>query len=228
MMAVEKIFIKEGLKEAQLEEYLRKKFDRAGYSHTEIERTPIGTRIIVYAYKPGLVIGRSGRRINELAEEIREKFGIENPLIDVREVENPFLDANVVARRIARAIERGINYKKVANYYLRKVMEAGAVGVSIRIAGKIMGKERSRFQKFRDGFVATSGDYAEKLVDKAYAQAMTKPGIVGIQVRIMKEIPKEFIFEKKIDIKEESREEGETAEGSSEGGTGKETQGSSS
>ena len=206
-MAVERIFVKEGIKEAKLEEFLRKKFDKAGYSHTDIERTPIGTRIIVHAFRPGLVIGRSGRRVSELAEEIKEKFGIDNPLIDVREVENPFLDANVVARRIARAIERGINYKKVANYYLQKVMAAGAVGISIRIAGKIMGKERSRFQKFREGFVATSGDYAEKLVDTAYAQAMTKPGIVGIQVRIMKEMPKEFIFEKKIDKVEEKKED---------------------
>lgn len=225
-MAVERLFVKEGIKEAKLEEFLRKKFDRAGYSHTEIERTPIGTRIIVYAYKPGLVIGRSGRRVNELIEEIKEKFGIENPLVDVREVEQPFLDANVVARRIARAIERGISYKKVAKYYVTKVMEAGAVGVSIRISGKIMGKERSRFQKFREGFVATSGDYAEKLVDKAYAQALTKLGIVGVQVRIMKGMPKEFIFEKQIELKEEKVEEGKTTEGNETGGSGKEAKGS--
>jgi len=226
-MAVERIFVREGLKEAKLEEFLRKKFERAGYSHTEIEHTPIGTRIIVYAYKPGLVIGRSGHRVNELAEEIREKFGIENPLIDVREVENPFLDANVVARRIARAIERGINYKKVASYYLQKVMEAGAIGVSIRISGKIMGKERSRFQKFREGFVATSGEYAERLVDTAYAQALIKPGIVGVQVRIMREMPKEFIFEKKISIKEEKAGEGgKTVEGAKEGGSSEKAEGS--
>ena len=225
-MAIERMFVKEGIKESKLEEFLRNKFERAGYSHTEIERTPIGTRITVHAFKPGLVIGRSGRRVNELVEEIRKKFGIENPLVDVREVDQPFLDSNVVARRIARAIERGINYKKVANYYVRKVMEAGATGVSIRISGKIMGKERSRFQKFREGFVATSGDYAEKLVDKAYAQALTKLGIVGIQVRIMKGMPKEFIFKKEIELKEEKVEEGKTTEGPEAGRPGKEVKGS--
>jgi len=108
-MAVERIFIKQGIKEADLQEYLKKKFEHAGYSRAEIEGTPIGTRIIIYAYKPGLIIGRSGRKIDELVEEIKEKFKIENPLIDVREVTNPYLDANIVARRIARAIERGIN-----------------------------------------------------------------------------------------------------------------------
>lgn len=196
-MATEKIFVKEGIKEADVEEFLAKKFEKAGYSHTEISRTPLGTRIVVYAHKPGLVIGRSGRKIDELAEEIKAKFGFENPMLDVKEVENPFLDANIVAKRVARALEKGINFKRVANYYLEKVIEAGAIGVQIRIAGKLAGVERSRFQKFRSGFVAFSGDYADKLVEKGYAQASIKPGIIGVQVKIMKEMPKEFEFEKK-------------------------------
>lgn len=190
-MAVEKLFIKEGIKESEVEELLSKKFEKAGYSHTEISRTPLGTRIIVYAHKPGLVIGRSGRRINEIAEDIKNKFGFENPLVDVREIENPFLDSNIVARRIAKAIERGINYKKVANYYLQKVMEAGAVGIQIELGGKLAGVERSRTQKFKSGFVAHSGDYAEKLVDYGYTQANIKAGIIGIKVKIMKEMPRE-------------------------------------
>jgi small subunit ribosomal protein S3 len=197
-MAIEKIFVKEGVKRAEIEEYLRKKFEKGGYSHSKIERTPLGTRIIVYAYKPGLVIGKSGKKIDEITEEIREKFGFENPLIDVKEIENPFLDAAIVAKRVAKALERGINYKKVCNYYVSKVMEAGAIGVQIRVAGKLAGKERSRFQKFKAGFIAHSGEYAETLVEKAQAQAMLKPGIVGIEVKIMKKAPKEFEFEKKV------------------------------
>lgn len=197
-MAIEKLFVKEGIKESEVEEFLEKRFERAGYSHTEISRTPLGTRILVYAHKPGLVIGRSGRKIDELTEEIKKKFGFENPLVDVKEVDNPFLDANIVARRIARAIEKGINYKKVANYYLEKVMEAGAIGISIKIGGKLAGSERSRFQKFKKGFVAFSGEYAETIVERGYAQANITPGIVGIQVKIMKEMPKE------AEIKEET------------------------
>lgn len=211
---MEKLFIKEGKKESEVEAYLAKKFEKAGYSHTEIQRTPLGIRLIVYAHKPGLVIGRSGKRIEEITEEIRNKFGFENPLIDVREVENPFLDANIVAKRIANALEKGINYKKVANYYLDKVMEAGAIGIQIRVSGKLAGKERSRFQKFKKGFVAFSGDYANTYVDKGYAQAKIKPGIVGVQVWIMKELPKEFEFEKGIEKqfipKKENEKMGET------------------
>ena len=133
-----------------------------------------------------------------------DNFGFENPLVDVREVGNPFLDANIVASRIAQALERGINFKKVANYYLTKVIEEGAIGISINIGGKLMGAERSRFQKFKKGFVAYSGDYAETLVDKGYAQGIIKPGMIGIQVRIMKESPKEF----EMKITEEEKEKG--------------------
>src|SRR3989344_4653449 len=61
-MAIEKTFVKEGIKEAEVEEFFAQRFDKAGYSHTEIQRTPLGTRIIVYAHKPGLVVGRSGSR----------------------------------------------------------------------------------------------------------------------------------------------------------------------
>jgi small subunit ribosomal protein S3 len=190
-MAVEKLFVKEGIKEAEVEEFLAKKFEKAGYSHTEIQRTPLGTRIIVYAHKPGLVIGRSGKRIYEMTDEIKAKFGFENPMVDVKEVENPMLDAKIVSQRIARALESGINFKKVANFYLDKVTEAGATGIAIKVAGKLAGSERSRFQKFKKGFVAYSGEYAETLVDKGYAQALIKPGMIGIQVKIMKSMPKE-------------------------------------
>lgn len=190
-MAVERLFVKEGIKEAEVEEFLAKKFEKAGYSHTEIQRTPLGTRIVVYAHKPGLVIGRSGKRIYEITDEIKAKFHFENPLVDVKEIDNPMLDAKIVAQRIARALEGGINFKKVANFYLDKVTEAGATGIAIKVAGKLAGSERSRFQKFKRGFVAYSGDYAETLVDKGYAQANIKPGMIGIQVKIMKSMPKE-------------------------------------
>lgn len=201
-MAVEKLFVKEGIKVSEVEEFLKKRFERAGYSHTEIQRTPLGTRIIVHVHKPGLVIGRSGRRVNEITEEIKDKFGFENPLLDVREVDEPLLDSNIVARRIAHSIEKGVNYKKVANYYLEKVVEAGAVGIQIEIAGKIGGVERSREQKFKMGFVAHSGEYAERLVDLGYTQAIIKAGIIGIKVKIMKALPNEALVEKKTEVKD--------------------------
>jgi small subunit ribosomal protein S3 len=86
-----------------------------------------------------------------------------------------------------------VNFKKVANYYLDTIMKAGAVGVQIRIGGKL-GGEKARSQKFKNGLMLHSGDYAETLVDKGQAQAMLKPGIVGIEVKIMKTHPSEVSF----------------------------------
>lgn len=196
-MAKERLFVKEGMREMEVEEFLAKKFERAGYSHTEIQRTPLGVRMIVHAHKPGLVVGRSGRKIRDITEEVKKKFEFENPMIDVKEVEQPLLDASIVARRIANALERGINFKKVANYYLDRIIEAGAVGVQVNVSGKLSGSERSRFQKFRKGFVAHSGEYAETLVEKGYSQAMIKPGVIGVQVKIMKKMAKEFELKEK-------------------------------
>jgi small subunit ribosomal protein S3 len=187
-------FIKEGIKEAEMDEFLREIFDKAGYSHSEVQRTPIGTRIIVFVHKPGIAIGRGERKLKEITEIIKEKFGLENPMLDVKEVENPLLDAQIVASRIAKVLERGVNYKKVANYYVEKVMEAGAVGVEIRIGGKV-GGERGRFQKFRQGYIKHSGHYAETLVDKGFATALTKPGVIGVQVKILKQMPKDKLIE---------------------------------
>lgn len=212
-MAIEKTFVKEGIRESQVDDFLREKFKRAGYSHTDIQRTPLGTRIVVYANKPGLVIGRSGRYVNSITEEVKQKFGFENPMIDVREVDNPMLDANIVAYRIADSLERGINYKRVCGFYLEKVMEAGAIGIQIRVAGKMAGRERSRFQKFREGLIAHSGDYAERFVNKGYARAALKPGAVGVQVRIMFESPEDFEKEKKEKkMAKEAAAKGEKAE----------------
>ena len=208
-MAVIKHFVKEGIKEAQIEEFLRKKFDRAGYSHIEIQRTPLGTRIIVYANRPGLVIGKSGARIKEITEEVQKKFKLENPMVDVKEIENPFLDAQVVANRIVKSLERGAFYKKVANYYLDEIMEAGAVGAQIRIGGKL-GGERGRFQKFKKGYIKHSGYYADNVVDKGSATANLKPGVVGVQVKILKQAPADLLIkikEGKVEEVEDKRSE---------------------
>ncbi len=188
IMAIEKHFVKEGIKEAEIEEFLKEKFNKAGYSHIEIQRTPLGTRIIVYADRPGLVIGKFGSRVKEITEEIQKKFELENPMLDVKEIENPILDAQVVAGKITKSLERGGFYKKVANFYVSEVMKAGAQGIEIRIAGK-MGGERSRFQKFREGYIKHAGYYADNVVDKGKAVAITKPGVVGVQVKILKNLP---------------------------------------
>lgn len=195
-MGVEKIFVKQVVKKFDIDGFLKKVFGRAEISRIETERTPLGTRILLYVGRPGLAISRLRRFEKEIVETLKNEYKIDNPMIDVREVENPYVDARIVAYRIKKAIERGIHYKKVSMFYLDKILQNGAVGAEIRISGKILGKERSAVKKFVKGYILHTGNYKEELVDTAYEQAFTKPGIVGIQVRILKKAPEEFIFEK--------------------------------
>jgi len=197
-MGVEKVFVKQVVKKFDIDGFLKNVFERAEISKIETERTPLGTRIIIYVGRPGLAISRLRKFERDIIDTLKSEYKIDNPMIDIREVENPYIDARIVAYRIKKAIERGIHYKKVSMFYLDKILQNGAVGAEIRIAGKVLGKERSAVKKFTKGYILHTGNYKEELVDTAYAQAFTKPGIVGIQVKILKKAPEEFVFEKRL------------------------------
>ena len=205
-MALEKKFVKEGIRNKNLEEFLSSEFDRAGYSHSLIQRTPLSIRITVFANKPGLIIGRGGKNIEAITNILKERFGFENPQLDVQEIENPDLDAHIIAKWIASSIERGLNYKRVANIAQERIMNAGAAGVAIRISGKL-GGDMGRTEKFASGYLKYSGEPSESMVDTAYAKANVKLGMIGVQVRIMREAPKELEIAEKISKKEEPVEE---------------------
>src|SRR4030042_3083637 len=86
-MSVVKHFITESIKKTEIDEYLQKKLERAGYGGVSISKTPLGTHIVIYAMRPGLVIGRGGETIRELASLLEEKFQVANPQISVSEIE---------------------------------------------------------------------------------------------------------------------------------------------
>jgi small subunit ribosomal protein S3 len=197
-MALEKKFIKEGIRNMDVEEFLSKEFSRAGYSHSEIQRTPLSIRITVFANKPGLIIGRGGKNIESMTQILKEKFGFENPQLDVQEVSNPDMDPFIISKWIASSIERGLNYKRVVNAAIENVIRAGAAGVAIKISGKL-GSDISRVEKFSSGYLKYSGDMPETVVRTAYAQALVKLGVIGIQIRILPEKPDELNLTNKIE-----------------------------
>lgn len=213
-MAEERKFIKAAIRNKGLEEFLAREFAKAGYSHSEIQRTPLSIRITIYAHKPGLVIGRGGKNIEKITKTLKEDFSFENPQLDVQQIENPDLDAHIVSRQMAAAIERGLNYKRVANLSIRRIMESGAAGVAIRVSGKL-GGAMGRTEKFSEGYLKYAGESAEQKVDKAYALANVKLGTIGIQVRIMKKLPERM----ELKLGEESVEEEQTNERDEERGT---------
>lgn len=183
-MPIERTFIKRGAKRVQLENFLEKELEKAGYGGVEIRRVPTGTQITLYVERPGMVIGRKGKSIKQLTEELEKHYGLENPQIEVAEIQKPELYGPIMAKRIAFALERGISVRRVGHAMLRRIMEAGARGVEIVISGKIAG-ERKRRERFYQGYLSKAGEPAEKLVSVGYAAANLKPGVVGVKVRIM-------------------------------------------
>lgn len=183
----------------EMEKILREKFDSFGYGGCDILMMPYTTRIYVYVVNLARALEFGNKKRIMLENEFKERFKLIDPKIEFKEIEKPFLNAYVVARKIGRAIERGIDYKKATNYYLSKVMESGAVGCLIEVSGKLIGKERSSAQKFRDGYILHSGNYREELVDEAHYRAIIPHGIIGVTVKILKEAPTEFVFEKEME-----------------------------
>jgi len=183
-MAVVEHFISESKKKTEIDEFLQKRLERAGYGGVTISNTPLGTHIVIYAMRPGLVIGRGGETIRDLARILEEKFEVPNPQISVSEMEIPELNAYVVASRIAGALQRGIHFRRAGYWALNRVMEAGALGVEIIISGKLR-TDRSRYEKFRTGYLLKCGDPALKHIRKAEVHVQLKPGMFGVKVRIM-------------------------------------------
>ena len=196
-MAMEKHFIQEGIIRSEIETFLRHELEGAGYSGINIQKTPLATRVVLYVEKPPLVIGKKGRRINKLTKFLKEKYGIDNPAIDVQAVENPNLDANIVARRIAQSLEKGMNRRRVVYRAVRSAMGSGARGVEIIIAGKIIGKGgRAKQEKYLQGYMRKVGDSA-KLVRQGSTQAYLKAGVIGVTVKI---VPPDIVFPDQIDV----------------------------
>lgn len=174
------------MKEFQVEDFIRQNLRNSGHSHTKIQRTPLGEKIIIHASRPGIIVGRKGQNIKKLTMMLKKRFNLENPQIEIAEVENVNLDAQVVAERIASSIERfGIaRFKGVAHRALQDVMGAGALGVEVFISGKVP-SQRARTWRFYEGYLKKCGDIALVGVDRAYATAKLKSGVVGIKVKIM-------------------------------------------
>ncbi len=202
-MAIEKHFIQEGKIRSEIENFLRSELERAGYSGINIQKTPLATRVVLYVEKPPIVIGKKGRRIDTITKFLKTKYGIENPAIDVQRVENPTLDPNIVARRIANDLERGMNRRRVVYKALKTIMNSGARGAEIILAGKIIGKGgRAKREKYCQGYMKKAGD-SLKLVSIGSTQSNLKAGVIGVTVKI---VPPNVIFPDQFSIKSKEAE----------------------
>ncbi len=183
-MAIERKFVADNIRKLEVKEFLKRELERAGCGEIDIQRTPLGTRVILSAQKPGLVIGKKGAAIRKLTNILKKKYEIDNPQIEVNELQVPELNAQVMAENVASMLERGIHFRRAAYTMLRRIMEAGARGAEIEISGKLTG-ERAKSVKFTDGYLKHCGEPAVQYVKHGIAEAAPKPGIIGVKVKIM-------------------------------------------
>lgn len=183
-MASERKFVAENIRRVLLKEYLMKEVSRAGFGGLDVQRTPMGTRVILTTERPGLVIGRRGQTIKNLTAVIEDRFGFENPQIEVQEVENASLNAQIMAEKLAFSLERGWHFRRAGHSTVRRIMDAGARGCHIIVAGKLTG-QRHRTEKFKGGYIKFCGEPKANFIDHGYAVAKLKMGVIGVTVEIM-------------------------------------------
>ncbi|AGB30792.1 30S ribosomal protein S3P [Natrinema pellirubrum DSM 15624] len=203
-MADEHQFIENGLQRSQIDEFFQEELGRAGYGGMDVAKTPMGTQIVLKAEKPGMVIGKGGENIRKVTTTLEERFNLEDPQIDVQEVEEPDLNARIVADRLANALERGWYFRKAGHTTIDRIMEAGALGAEIVLSGKVTGA-RSRVEKFNRGYIKHNGEPAETVVDHGQGVAVMKLGTIGVDVKIIPpgaELPDDFEVNEDMDPEE--------------------------
>ncbi|QLG48805.1 30S ribosomal protein S3 [Natrinema halophilum] len=203
-MADEHQFIENGLQRSQIDEFFQEELGRAGYGGMDVAKTPMGTQIVLKAEKPGMVIGKGGENIRKVTTALEERFNLEDPQIDVQEVDEPDLNARIVADRLANALERGWYFRKAGHTTIDRIMEAGALGAEIVLSGKVTGA-RSRVEKFNRGYIKHNGEPAEEVVDHGQGVAVMKLGTIGVDVKIIPpgaELPDDFQINEDMDPEE--------------------------
>jgi small subunit ribosomal protein S3 len=167
-----------------------------------------------------MVIGKGGSKIKELTESIRDNFKVDNPQIEIEEAGiKASLNAQIMAEKLAEALERGWHFRRAGHSTVRRIMDAGAKGCQVIIAGKLTGA-RHRTEKFTEGHVKYCGETARQVMNNGYAVAKLKPGILGVKVRIMKpdsKLPDEIKIrvsekEKPKEVKVEEKKEEKVVE----------------
>jgi small subunit ribosomal protein S3 len=163
---------------------IEKKFEtRAVINHIDIERSANQTIVTIHTAKAGVVIGRGGQGVQELRAEVEKIVGSPTR-VNIEEVKRPELAAKIVAENIARQLERRINFRRASKMSAQNVMNAGAKGVRIEVAGRLNGAEMSRREKIIEGSVPLHTLRAD--IDYHLAEAKTPAGIIGIKVWIYK------------------------------------------
>jgi small subunit ribosomal protein S3 len=167
----------------QIRKFIKKRLESAAVSKIVIERAGNRVRINIHTARPGLVIGRRAAELDKIKEEIANivEKGRE-VLIDVKEIKHPELEAQLIAENIALQIERRVAYRRAIKRAIQLTMDAGAMGIKVRCAGRLGGAEIARAERYHEGKVPLHSLRAD--IDYGFAEALTVAGKIGVKVWI--------------------------------------------
>ena len=168
-----------------LREYLFKALAPAGVSKVEIERDPKRVRINISCMKPGIVIGRQGSEIERLKKICEKKLsGDKDVYINIVEIKQPDLDAQLVAEGIAAQLEKRVSFRRALKQSIGRTMKAGARGIKTQVSGRLGGAEIARTEHYHEGTIPLQTIRAD--IDYGFAEAKTTYGRIGVKVWIYK------------------------------------------
>lgn len=165
----------------ELREYLLETLAPAGVPKVEIERTAKRVRINIHVAKPGMVIGRGGAEIEKLKATLEKKIGKEVSL-NIIEIKNPDVNAQLVAESIASQLERRISFRRALKQAIGRAMKLGAKGIKCQVSGRVGGAEIARSETYKEGTIPLQTIRAD--IDYGFAEAKTTYGRIGVKIWI--------------------------------------------
>ncbi len=179
----DKSFADKLLEDHNVRNYLRSRLKKAGVSKIQIERTPKNARVTIHTSRPGVVIGKSGKEITQLEEELKKITNKEVKIL-INEIKRPELDAALVAENIAAQLEGRIAFRRAMKQAITAAMRMGAEGIRVKCGGRLGGAEIARTEQYKEGRIPLHTLRAD--IDYAHAEAATIYGKIGVKVWICK------------------------------------------
>lgn len=165
-----------------LRKFLKKKLYEAGVARIEIERDSNRVRINIHCAKPGLVIGKGGSEIDKLKVTCQQMLGGKETLLNIVEIKNPDVSAQLVAENIAQQLEKRISFRRAMKQAIGRAMRLGANGIKTKCSGRLGGAEIARVEQYHEGTIPLQTLRAD--IDYGFAEANTTYGKIGVKVWI--------------------------------------------
>jgi len=170
------------IQDIKLRDYVKKTLSHAGISKVEIERSADRVKISIHTARPGIIIGKKGSEVDRLKEDLQKMIEGKRISLDIKEVRRAELDANLVAQNVALQLEKRISFRRAMKKTVLSSLRFGALGIKIRVSGRLGGAEIARSEWYREGRVPLHTIRAD--IDYGTARANTTYGVIGVKTWI--------------------------------------------